>query len=114
MIRNQQVWSKLSPYHILLVLAIIGYWQLSVMISPLKYDMTDQAFQWRYFIGECLRNHTLPLWNPYQHMGYPIHADPQGTAWYPVTWIIGYLAGYNISALSFDFILHIFLAGMLT
>ena len=111
MINRSSSWSKILPYLILLLLAIIGYWQISFMIDPLTYDMTIQAFQWRYFVGECLRDQLLPLWNPYQHMGYPIHADPQGTAWYPITWVIGFIAGYNMSALSFDFILHVFLAG---
>jgi len=111
MINRSSVWSKILPYFVLLVLAIVGYWQISFMIDPLIHDMTIQAFQWRYFIGECLRDQLLPLWNPYQHMGYPIHADPQSTAWYPITWIIGFISGYNMSALSFDFTLHIFLAG---
>lgn len=79
---------------------------------PLKYDMIDQAYPWRYFIGECLQNGHLPLWNPYQLLGSPIHADPQSSAWYPITWFFGYLFGYDIYVISFDFFLHIFLAGM--
>ena len=49
---------------------------------PLKYDMIDQAYPWRYFIGECLQNGNLPLWNPYQLLGrqsMPIRKVPPGT-----------------------------------
>lgn len=63
-------------------------------------------------VGECLQNHILPLWNPYETLGYPIHADPQSGAWYPFTWIIGYLWGYNIYSIEFEFVLHIYIAAI--
>lgn len=100
------------PFALLLLLSILGYWQVALLQHPLKWDLIDQAYPWKYLIGECLQNHLLPLWNPYQHCGYPIHADPQSSAWYPVVWIIGYFWGYNIYTLSLDFVLHIFLAGV--
>ncbi len=103
---------QLSPYLILLVLAILGYWQISLFEHPLKWDLIDQAYPWKFFIGESLQNHILPLWNPYQHCGYPIHADPQSSALYPIVWFFGYIWGYSIYVLSIDFILHIFLAGV--
>jgi len=100
------------PFALLLLLSILGYWQVALLQYPLKWDLIDQAYPWKYLIGECLQNQLLPLWNPYQHCGYPIHADPQSSAWYPVVWIIGYFWGYNIYTLSLDFVLHIFLAGV--
>lgn len=102
---------RIYPYLILLLLAFLGFWQVSFLKYPLKWDLMDQAFPWKYFIGEALQNHVLPLWNPYQHCGYPIHADPQSSALYPVVWIFGYIFGYSIYTLSIDFTLHIFIAG---
>jgi len=100
-------------YYILLFLtALLAMLPLVLLRHPLKYDMIDQAYPWRYLIGECLRDGILPLWNPYQLLGSPIHADPQSSAWYPVTWFFGYLSGYNIYTISIDFFLHIFLAGI--
>lgn len=99
-------------YFLLLLFAVLAMLPLALMQHPLKYDMIDQAYPWRYFIGECLQEGILPLWNPYQLLGSPIHADPQSSAWYPVTWFFGYFTGYNIYILSVDFLLHIFLAGM--
>ncbi len=99
-------------YLLLLVITLIGYWQVSLFQNPLKWDMIDQYYPWRYFVGDCLRHHSLPYWNPYQFLGYPINADPQSGAWYPVVWFIGYFYGYDIYSISFEFILHIFLAGV--
>jgi len=95
-----------------MAVAACGFCQLALFRHPPKWDLLDQAFPWKYFIGECLQNHILPLWNPYQHAGYPIHADPQSSAWYLPVWIIGYLFGYNIYTVSIDLVLHIFLAGL--
>lgn len=99
-------------YLFLFAIAFLALLPLSTLQHPLKYDAIDQAYPWKYFIGECLREGILPLWNPYQLMGSPIHADPQSSAWYPATWIFGYFFGYDIFVLSIDFVLHIFLAGM--
>jgi hypothetical protein len=99
-------------YFLLMLTAVVAIWHVAVLQHPLKYDMTDQAYPWRYFIGQCLQHGILPLWNPYQLLGSPIHADPQSSAWYPFTWLFGYLSGYNIYILSIDFMIHIFLAGM--
>jgi hypothetical protein len=99
-------------YFLLFLTAVVAMWHVAILQHPLKYDMTDQAYQWRYFIGQCLQEGILPLWNPYQLLGSPIHADPQSSAWYPFTWLFGYTTGYNIYTLSIDFMVHIFLAGM--
>jgi hypothetical protein len=100
-------------YYLLLFLAaMLAMLPLAELLHPLKWDAIDQAYPWKYFIGQCLQDGTLPLWNPYQLLGSPIHADPQSSAWYPVTWFFGYIFGYNIYILSVDFLLHIFLAGM--
>jgi hypothetical protein len=104
---------KTYIYYILLFFtALLAMLPVVLLQHPLKYDIIDQAYPWRYFIGECLQEGILPLWNPYQLLGSPIHADPQSSAWYPVTWIFGYFTGYDIYILSIDFLLHIFLAGM--
>lgn len=102
---------KAIPFLILLCIAILGYWQVALFRDALKWDLIDTAYPWKYFIGDCLQSNILPLWNPYQHCGYPIHADPQSSAWYPITWVFGYFWGYSVYIMSIDFVLHIFLAG---
>jgi hypothetical protein len=97
---------------LLLLLVIIGFWQVSFFKYSMKWDMIDCYYPWRYMVGECLQNHILPLWNPYETLGYPIHADPQSGAWYPFAWIIGYLWGYNIYSIEFEFVLHVYIAAI--
>lgn len=78
----------------------------------LKWDMVDQYFPWRYFVSECLRNGIFPQWNPYQHLGYAIHADPQSGVWYPIVWVLSLLRGYDLYANQFDFVFHTIAAGI--
>ena len=94
---------------ILAVLCVIGFWQISFGFHPLKWDVIDYYFPSRFILGEMFQNQSLPLWNPYQTLGYPIHADPQSGAWYPLAWIIGYFKGYTLNSIGFEFLLHIFI-----
>jgi len=96
---------------LLALLSLFGDWQIGFMVHPMKWDMMDYFFPSRLIIGEMLQQHILPLWNPYQLLGYPIYADPQSGAWYPITWVIGLANGYSINMINFEYLLHVFLAG---
>ncbi len=100
------------PYVVLLIVVLISFFQVAFNLQPLKFDTIDCFFPWRFYIGECLQNGQLPYWNPYQDLGYPIHADPSSGAWYPAVWLIGSTFGYSIYSISFEFLLHIYLAGV--
>src|SRR5690349_17871769 len=103
--------SEKKYWFFIVVVALAGYWQVAFFNNTLKWDMLDQYFPWRYFVSECLRGGILPFWNPYESWGYSILADPQSGVWYPVTWIISLLHGYDLYASQLDFVLHITLAG---
>ncbi len=98
------------PYLLLAIVVITGYWQVSMMQYALKYDMIDCYYPWRFMVSESLRNGMLPFWNPYQTLGYPIHADPQSGAWYPLVWIISYLREYDIYSLHIEYVIHLCIA----
>ncbi|HNW69983.1 MAG TPA: YfhO family protein [Bacteroidales bacterium] len=102
----------LKIYFFLFIITIAGYYAVSLFIHPLKWDMIDQYYPYRYLTGECLKNNFFPYWQPYQLLGIPFYADPSSGVWYPITWIIGFFSGYNVYALSFEFMLHIFLASV--
>ena len=95
---------------LLIICPIIFYWQIGLMQFTLKWDMMDQYFPFRYFIGECVSNGVTPWWNPYLNLGYPLHADPQSGFWYPVTWLLG-LNGYSLYDLHLEFMWHLVFAG---
>lgn len=97
---------------LLFIIAVLAFWQIAFFQYSLKYDMIDCSYPWRFMVAEHIRHGMLPMWNPYQSLGYPLFADIQsGSAWYLPVWILGLPFGYNIYVLSTEFVLHIFLAG---
>ena len=99
-------------YIVFFLIAGIAYWQIVFFIHPVKYDMIDAYLPWRFYIGECLQHGKFPFWNPYQDLGYPIHADPSSGTWYPIVWIIGYLFGYNVYTIGIEMCVHVFIAAI--
>jgi len=98
-------------YFLLALISILAFWQVALFQYTLKWDMIDYFLPSKYIIGEMMQHKGLPLWSPYQTLGYPIFADPQSGVAYPLTWLIGLLWGYNLNTLAFEFVLHIFIAG---
>lgn len=85
---------------------MLAYWDIATFQDSLKWDMMDCYYPWRFFVGESIQNNVFPLWNPYQHMGYPIHADMR-SVFYPEAFIVGLLGGYNLPVLHFLFVFYI-------
>ncbi|NTW34019.1 MAG: YfhO family protein [Bacteroidetes bacterium] len=67
---------------------------------------------WRFHISECLQNHIFPFWNPYQQLGYPIHADLQGPTWYFESLILSLTTGQTNYTIQFLFVFYVFIGGM--
>ena len=67
---------------------------------------------WRYYISECFQNHIFPFWNPYQQLGYPIHADLQGPTWYLESILLSITTGQTNYTLHFLFVFYVFMAGV--
>jgi hypothetical protein len=108
--RTSQSFSLVALFLLLFFPALV-YWQISLMQFAMKWDMMDQYFPFRYFMGECFQNGMLPWWNLHINLGYPAHADPQSAFWYPIAWLFA-LGGYNIYDLHAEFILHLVIAGV--
>jgi len=101
-----------TVYLILFVVSVLAFFQIFFYMNPTKWDMLNCFLPWKFYVGECLQNGNLPLWNPYVNLGAPINADPSSNAWYPVTWLIGYFKGYSVYTIGFELWLHVFLAGI--
>lgn len=99
-------------YGILCLFPLLSFWQVGFMQYVMKWDLLDQFFPYRYFISECFKSGILPAWNPYQHLGWPFHADPQSGFWYPISWIIAVTSGYSIYTIQFEWLLHVIIAGL--
>jgi len=97
---------------LLVLIAVIGYYQVALFQNTLKWDVTDQYYPWRMFVVQCLRNGILPFWNPYEQFGYPMHADPQSGVWYPVVWLMSLFGPYTLYSVQLEFMLHVIGGGI--
>lgn len=95
---------------IFLILTVVAFTGIAFLQYSLKWDMIDCYLPWRYFVAENLRFGVFPLWNPYQHLGYPIFADLR-SVWYPEPWLIALTGGYCNYTLHFLFIAYLTIAG---
>lgn len=110
---QQKFWfrDKFRPVLVLLIIAILAYWQMVWLQYSLKWDAIDVVLPFRYFAAECYGHGIFPLWNPYQFTGFPVHADLQSPTWYPEVILTGLFFPYTNYTLHFWLTLHIFLAG---
>ena len=109
--------TKCNPSHfvyifLLLLISIFAYWQISFLKYSVTHDMINCWLPWRYYISECFQNHVFPFWNPYQQLGYPIHADLQGPTWYLESILLSITTGQTNYTLHFLFIFYVFMAGV--
>jgi hypothetical protein len=86
--RTGSGWALLKTYIFFLAVSIVAYAGIALLQYSLKWDMLDCYLPWRYFVGESIQNGVFPFWNPYQHLGYPIHADLR-SVFYPEAIIVG-------------------------
>ena len=103
---------KFWPQIVLILIIIIGYWQIVFFQTTFKFDAIYNHLPWRFLIVDNLRHGHLPLWNYYHHLGTPIHADPQSGAWYPIVWLFSLFGSYDLYSYNIEFILHIIIAGL--
>jgi hypothetical protein len=103
--------SQIKVASLLFLLAFAIFWQVGFMQHVLRWDAINCFLAWRYNVAELLRDGHLPLWSSWQHLGFPLHADPETGAWYPIVWIISLIYGYDFYAINFEWCLHIFIAG---
>ena len=103
----------LRAFIVLLACALIAWWPLATFTYCVVHgDMLDCWLPWRTFIADCLQNGEWPVWNPYQQMGYPVHADLQGPVWYPEALLLGGTIGQSIYVLQALVIAYLLVAGM--
>jgi hypothetical protein len=58
-----------------------------------EWDVPEQYWPDQVFLCSNLSEGRLPLWNPWDRGGYPVHGDPQAASWHPVSWAICALGG---------------------
>ncbi|MCD6113055.1 MAG: hypothetical protein J7J86_07285 [Bacteroidales bacterium] len=71
--------------------------------------MLDCYLPWRYFVSDAIQNGVFPFWNPFQQLGYPIHADLR-SVWNPVILFISIFTRYSNYTLHYLLIFYLFIA----
>lgn len=99
------------PQSALIALGILAYWPIGLFQHRLKWDMIDTQWPWRYLMGESLRAGEFPLWNPFQQLGYPIHADVR-SVWNPEALLTSWVFGPGPLALHLILLAYLLLAGL--
>lgn len=78
--------------------------------NPLLLDQSLVVQPWLHFAREELAAGRLPLWNPYDYAGQPVHAAYTGAFLWPLNWL--YLATGSWRALAWIAFLKLALAGI--
>ena len=112
----QMIWDRFCKnklnYIILIVIILAIFYQISLLIHPLKWDSISCCLPWRFTVGESISNGYFPWWNPYQSLGYPLHADMQITPWYLPVWIISLFTPYTLVVVQYEYLFHVVIAGI--
>jgi hypothetical protein len=104
----------------LLLQPIVFHWHALISRTAyMPYDLPGFHTPLASVVVEALRQHRLPLWNPYIYGGYPIHADIHAQILYPLAWPAFLRAALWREQtvfywLEWETALHIALAGLFT
>ncbi|PCJ00648.1 MAG: hypothetical protein COB15_02430 [Flavobacteriales bacterium] len=102
-----------NKYSLVLIVAILlCLWPLSFFVYIPKWDNINGYLPYRYFISDYLWNGHLPLWNPFQRLGYPGYSDLQSGVWSPIMWVIVLFGKYTINSLIVELLSCYVLAGL--
>jgi hypothetical protein len=75
-----------------------------------NWDVPHLQYPFAAWFNEALAGGGLPLWQDRMGMGYPLYANPQTGAFYPLNWLIHQLP--PLHALDATRVLHLALAGV--
>jgi hypothetical protein len=96
---------------LLLGLALVFCWEL---LSPAPgegwwgLDANLLFYPFGHYVAEAFREGRLALWNPFLFLGFPMIAEPQAAAFYPVTWLYRYWPVERV--IGWSLVLHLWVA----
>jgi len=99
-------------YLVLFFVVVLGYWQVSFLVYPMKWDLIDVIFPFRFYFSECIRSGYFPFWNPFQQTGTPFFADLQAPTYYPEMLFVSFLGGYSVKVMNILFTAYLFIAAL--
>ena len=103
-------WNRNKLWLILTLLVVLILYPLSFFQHIPKWDSVRGYLPYRFFVSDYLGEGHLPLWNPFQRLGYPGYSDLQSGCWYPVVWLLMLLGQYDITSLIVEVVLTFLIA----
>jgi hypothetical protein len=110
---NAVPWDMVEPWAAPLIVAIAVFAFYAIpMTSPsagIQWDAADVQYPLQKYFSEHLRSGHLPYWTPYLFSGYPLLANPEMGAWYPLNWPF-FLMWMSFHAVQFELAVHAVIA----
>ncbi len=97
---------------VLMLVVMVGFWQVALGISALKFDLIDVVFPFRYHFSECIQADIFPFWNPYLQTGTPFFADLQVPFYYPELLWVSLAGGYSVYTMHLLFVGYVAMAAL--
>jgi len=90
--------------------ALIGIFYAPFLLGgTAQWDAIEVHYSAQQFVSESLRAAHLPFWTPNLFAGFPILADLQSGAWYPLNWPF-FLTGVSPDTMNSELLLHALIA----
>ena len=107
-------WEKLAGWRVLLAAAaaavVLFYARpLFDAAASIQWDAVDVHYSAQKYFADHVLSGRLPFWTPNVFSGFPLLADPQTGAWYPLNWPF-FLLGVTPRAIQWELALHCLLA----
>jgi hypothetical protein len=97
---------------LMVLLILLAVFPVSLFQYIPKWDSVIGYLPYRYFVSDYAWNGHLPLWSPFQRLGYPGYSDLQSGCWYPVCWLIMLTGKYTITSLMVELLFTWVIAGL--
>ena len=107
----QAIWDKSKYWLLIAIVVIVALYPLSFLLHIPKWDSVRGYLPYRFFISDYMQDGHLPLWNPFQRLGYPGYSDLQSGCWYPVMWLLMLFGQYDITSLVAEVVITFVIAG---
>ena len=105
------LWNRSKYWLLIAAVVVVALYPLSFFQHIPKWDSVRGYLPYRFFISDYIQDGHLPLWNPFQRLGYPGYSDLQSGCWYPVVWLLNLLGQYDITSLNLEVVLTFLIAG---
>lgn len=105
------LWNRGKYWLLIAGVIVVALYPLSFFMHIPKWDSVRGYLPYRFFVSDYLHDGHLPLWNPFQRLGYPGYSDLQSGCWYPVVWLLNLFGQYDITTLIVEAVFTFIIAG---